>query len=91
MSRPLCFTGAVPEVDFISAVFTEECFDCRCKQNEHVLEGVNFRFQDLFGCSYGVCDDGDVVNVFYFHSGDKSSADSHEFGLKRGYIYRVDF
>ena len=29
VSRPFCFAGAVPEVDFIPAVFAEVGFDCR--------------------------------------------------------------
>ena len=88
MSRPFGFAGAIPEVDFIPAIFAEEGLDCGW--DDHILKRIDFGLQDFSFYHDGVSDDNNVMGVIHFHGRDESSVNSHEFGLKGCDIYGVD-
>jgi len=90
MSGPFGFAGAIPEVNFIPAIFAKEGFDCRGQWDEHVLKGIDFGLKDLPCCDNGIGDDGNVMDVVYFHGRDEASVNSHEFSFERCNVYRVD-
>ena len=58
-----------PELNFVSAIFSEKGVYCRSDWDEHVLKRISFGFKDFFCCSNGVGDNDDVVDVFLFHGG----------------------
>ena len=41
MSGPFSFAGAIPEVNFISAIFAEKGFDCQCEARNIFRSKIN--------------------------------------------------
>jgi len=91
MSRPLGFTRAVPEVDGISFVLTQESFHSISKWYNYILEEIDIGLKNLASSRDGVSEDNNIAGVVVFHGRYKANMNSHESSFDRGNIHCLDF